>query len=236
VNVGPYHQQRLFEAADEEIKPRVVVDHDGLVTYDPYYLDPWFADGAFEELRSNVPWRQDELKMYGRTIPIPRLTAWYGDPGATYVYSGIRNEPMPWNSVLEGLRQSLEASHGVRFNSVLLNLYRNGRDSLSWHADDERELGREPFIASLSLGATRIFQMQHRVSGETRSIDLEHGSLLVMSGVTQQYWKHQVPKERDATGARINLTFRVIDAVANDGDRVRENPRARHSRQESSRR
>jgi alkylated DNA repair dioxygenase AlkB len=234
--MGPYHQQRLFEPVDEALRPLVIVDHDGLVTYDTYYLDPWFADGVFETLRKEVSWRQDELKMYGRTIPIPRLTAWYGDPGATYVYSGIRNDPFPWNQVLDGLRRALETSHGISFNSVLLNLYRSGKDSLSWHADDERELGREPVIASLSLGAPRLFQLQHRVTGEVISVNLEHGSLLVMSGVTQQCWKHQVPKERDASGERINLTFRVIDASANGRDLVRENPRARHSRKESSRR
>ena len=201
--------------------PRVILDRDGIVTYDPYFIDPWAADELFGSLRTSTPWKQEHLRMYGREISFPRLTAWYGDRGATYTYSGLRNEPLPWTPVLRAVQALLRARLGVKFNSVLLNFYRAGQDSLSWHADDEPELGSEPVIASVSLGATRRFLLRHTVSREVAEVSLEHGSLLVMSGATQQNWKHQVPKAGNAASERINLTFRVIEAHRNHSDSVR---------------
>ena len=209
-------QPKLFDAPQLDEAPRVIVERDGVVTYDPYFVDPWAGDELFQQLRAETPWKQEYLRMYGREIAFPRLTAWYGDRGASYSYSGIHNEPLAWSGALRTLRDQLRTRLGVRFNSVLLNLYRSGRDSLSWHADDEPELGEEPIIASVSLGATRRFLLKHVATGEVIEISLEHGSLLVMSGSTQGHWKHQVPKEAKVFSERINLTFRVIDARRND--------------------
>lgn len=214
-------QARLFEAPQIDEAPRIIVDHDGVVTYDPYFIDPWAADQLFAVLRSETPWVQEHLKMYGRRIPFPRLTAWYGDPGAMYEYSGVRNEPLPWTSALRDFRDKLRVAVGVKFNSVLLNLYRTGKDSLSWHADDEPELGREPVIASVSLGVTRRFMLKHATTGQIVEVPLQHGSLLLMTGSTQANWKHQVPKEGKITEQRINLTFRVIDARRDEAGSVR---------------
>jgi alkylated DNA repair dioxygenase AlkB len=214
------YQPKLSDSPEADFAPRIVLNRDGLVTYDAYFLEPPAADHAFHTLLGDTPWTQEFLQMYGRRIPFPRLTAWYGDRGASYTYSGIKNEPLVWTPVLRDLRELLARRTGVRFNSVLLNLYRHGEDSLSWHADDEPELGPEPVIASLSLGADRQFQLKHRVDGEIRSILLESGSLLLMSGATQRSWLHRVPKERNVRQTRINLTFRVIDATIHAGKSV----------------
>jgi alkylated DNA repair dioxygenase AlkB len=146
----------------------------------------------------------------GRRLPIPRLTAWHGQAG--YVYSGIRMAPAPWTPPLLELKDIAEALAGQPFNSVLLNLYRHGRDSVSWHADNEPGLGRNPVIASISLGAERRFQLKHRRTGERLSVDLAHGSCLIMAGATQHHWLHQLPKIAQPVGPRINLTFRAMTA------------------------
>ena len=191
--------------------PRVVVNERGLVTYDPAFIEPDAADALLAELLRAVPWRQDRLQIHGREIPFPRLTAWYGDTGAVYTYSGVRNRPTAWSTPLARLREKLQTALRARFNSALLNLYRTGSDSMGWHADDERELGPRPLIASVSLGATRRFELRPNDGGETRRLQLEHGSLLVMSGETQHRWKHQVPKEPTVRAPRVNLTFRLVD-------------------------
>ncbi|HEV2740435.1 MAG TPA: alpha-ketoglutarate-dependent dioxygenase AlkB [Candidatus Elarobacter sp.] len=221
------YQPKLSDAPEADFAPRIVLDRDGLVTYDGYFLEPRIADHAFHVLLGDTPWCQEFLKMYGRRIPFPRLTAWYGDHGAAYTYSNIKNEPLPWTPVLKDIRDRLLRRMGVRFDSVLLNLYRHGEDSLSWHADDEAELGNEPTIASISLGAVREFQLKHRLDGETRSLPLESGSLLIMSGPTQRSWVHRVPKERNVRQTRINLTFRVIDASLHAGQSLLARPTKR---------
>ncbi|MDP6352833.1 MAG: alpha-ketoglutarate-dependent dioxygenase AlkB [Alphaproteobacteria bacterium] len=153
--------------------------------------------------------RQEHATIMGRRIPIPRLTAWHG--AASYAYSGIHMEPDPWNPQLLEAKAIAEAVAGRRFDSVLLNLYRDGRDSVSWHADDEAALGQNPVIASLSLGATRRFQFKHRRDRSSRiNIDLAGGTCLVMAGAIQHHWLHQVPKTRRPVGARLNLTFRTM--------------------------
>jgi alkylated DNA repair dioxygenase AlkB len=168
----------------------------------------------FQSLLKNVPWKQHVLTVYGRSINAPRLSAWYGDPGAVYRYSGLRLAPMPWTSTLLEIKLIVENLTATRFNSALLNLYRDGRDSVGWHSDAEPELGRHPVIASVSLGAERRFTLQHKKTRRQISVDLEPGSVLLMSGPTQHYWRHQLPKSRRAVAARINITFRVIRSLA----------------------
>ena len=136
----------------------------------------------------------------------PRLTAWYGDEGKTYVYSGIRNHPLPWTPLLLALKAKAEGFAESAFNSVLLNYYRDGGDSVGWHADNEPELGGRPVIASLSLGATRTFELRRRTTGKVAKLPLTSGSILVMRGTTQHNWVHRVPKE-PGSASRINLTF-----------------------------
>jgi alkylated DNA repair dioxygenase AlkB len=169
---------------------------------------PAEADRLFDALLAITPWRQETATVMGRRVPIPRLTAWHGEAG--YVYSGIRMAPAPWNAPLLELRALAERLGGRPFNSVLLNLYRDGRDSVSWHADNEPGLGREPVIASISLGAVRRFQLRHRRRKERLGLDLPHGSCLIMAGATQHHWLHQLPKTARPVGPRINLTFRLM--------------------------
>ncbi len=168
------------------------------------------ADHTFDILMKTVDWRQERAVLFGRRIPVPRLTAWYGE--RAYGYSGIRHEARPLPPPLLALKETVEAYSERRFNSVLLNLYRDGRDSMGWHADDEAALGPEPEIASLSLGAVRRFQLEHRADGERVTLDLGHGSLLIMRGRCQACWRHQLPKTKKAVGPRINLTFRTVIA------------------------
>jgi alkylated DNA repair dioxygenase AlkB len=165
----------------------------------------------FERLQDEAKWKQERIKLYGKPIDIPRLTAWYGEPGKVYTYSGVRMEPEPWTPSLLAMKDKIEPVSGVLFNSALLNLYRRGQDSVSWHSDDEPELGPAPVIGSVSLGATRTFQFRHKVEKGLRlTVELTHGSYLLMKGATQECWQHQVPKTKREVGRRINLTFRVI--------------------------
>lgn len=169
------------------------------------------ADALFARLRDEIAWHQHRLRLFGREVAAPRLSCWIGDADAAYTYSGVRFEPRAWTPTVAGLRDDLELRLGVRFNSVLANLYRDGRDSMGWHADDEPELGAEPVIASLSFGAVRTFRLRPRATrAAALSIDLAHGSLLVMAGATQRLYQHALPKRAGAIEPRINLTFRQI--------------------------
>jgi len=163
-----------------------------------------------QQLVSEVRWRSDIIRLFGREVSIPRLTAWYGDQGRVYTYSGIRLEPLAWTPLLADLRDRAGATAGTSFNSVLANLYRNGSDSVGWHADDEPELGVDPVIASLSFGATRTLAMRRRDGSYRASVDLQDGDLMVMAGATQTLWVHRVPKVRRPVGSRVNLTFRTV--------------------------
>ena len=174
------------------------------------FLDEAESRAIFSELRSTVDWKQDHTSLYGRRIALPRLTAWYGDPGSSYKYSGIVNEPLPWNAPLQRLQVALQQRTGVSYNSVLLNLYRDGSDGVGWHSDDERELGSTPTIASLSLGEVRRFRLRHRRTRESINLELANGSLLVMRGHSQRDWEHCVPKSKKVLGERINTTFRLV--------------------------
>jgi alkylated DNA repair dioxygenase AlkB len=161
-------------------------------------------------LLAEVDWKQDSMRTPAGMVPFPRLTAWQGEPEAVYVYSGVRNVPQPWTPAVSVLRAAAEASSAAAFNSVLINRYRSGTDSMGWHADKEVELGREPVIASVSLGATRAFQFRHVETGGLHTLELTHGSLLVMRGRSQLDWLHRVPKAPKVTGERLNLTFRRV--------------------------
>ena len=164
----------------------------------------------FAALREETVWRQQVVTICGRAVASPRLSAWHGDPEAVYGYSGLRLEPAPWTPTLRIVRERVEVLAATRFNSVLLNLYRDGQDSMGWHSDDEPELGRNPVIASASFGAGRRFLMQHKKRRLRVEWRLEDGDVLVLGGPTQHCWRHHVPKMRQPTGARINLTFRAI--------------------------
>ncbi|GGK75703.1 alpha-ketoglutarate-dependent dioxygenase AlkB [Rufibacter glacialis] len=164
-----------------------------------------------EALTQKVAWRQEKIRMFGKQIDQPRLTAWYADAGKAYTYSGLIWEPLPWLPELTILRTALQELTGASFNSVLLNLYRHGQDSMGWHADDERELGQNPIIASVSLGQERTFSFRHRQQKDLKhTLVLPSGSLLLMAGPTQHFWLHQLPKTTKAQQPRLNLTFRFI--------------------------
>lgn len=167
-------------------------------------------DSLLRQLIESTEWRQDKITVYGKPYLQPRLSAWHGDLG--YSYSGIRLEPLPWTTVLQRLRRRLEKLTGQEFNSVLLNYYRDENDSMGMHSDDERELGEQPAIASLSLGETRDFVLKHRSRKDLKTVKLPlaAGSLLLMQGDTQQYWRHGINKLRRPCAARINLTFRKV--------------------------
>lgn len=170
------------------------------------------GDILFEKLLRETKWRQDKIKYYGKEMDLPRLTAWHGERGTAYTYSNIQMDPDPWTHTLLHIKNKIEEIANAKFNSVLLNLYRGGRDSVSWHRDNEPELGKHPVIASLSFGATRPFQLKHKLDKDLSrvSIDLSHGSLLIMQGPTQEFWLHQIPKTSKPVGQRLNLTFRYI--------------------------
>jgi alkylated DNA repair dioxygenase AlkB len=181
-----------------------------------FYLDRLeLAQSDMEILRlliAEVPWRSEEVAMWGRKIPQPRLTSWHGDAGSVYAYSGIELHPSPWTSLLLDIKTRIEAAVGSAFNSVLINYYRDNRDSIGFHSDNEPELGEQPIIASLSLGQERTFILKHKRSkaAEPVRLRLASGSLLLMKGDTQRYWRHGVLKESRPCGPRVNLTFRTI--------------------------
>lgn len=179
----------------------------------PRWLALAEADALFADFQATIPWETHRIRIYGREVDSPRLSCWLGDEDATYVYSRTRFEPRPWTPTLTALRAQVEAACDTRFNSVLANLYRNGQDSMGWHSDNELELGAQPVIASLSLGAVRRFRLKPRRAEdgrEARVIELGHGSLLRMAGDTQRHYLHDVPKTSASVGPRLNLTFRQI--------------------------
>jgi alkylated DNA repair dioxygenase AlkB len=183
------------------------------------YRPAWLEDPKkwFECLWECLDWREQEIVLFGRRVMQPRLVAWSADEGVRYRYSGISLGPVAWPEALDELRKRLDTAYGTRFNSVLCNAYRDGRDSMGWHADDEPELGPAPVIASVSLGATRRFRIRPRRGGASVGIDLEPGSLLMMSGNSQRDYQHAVPKTRRPVGPRINLTFREVAAPVGAG-------------------
>ena len=184
---------------------------DADIDYYPNFLSSEKASEYFNIFLKQIEWQQDDIKLFGKTYAQPRLTALYGDAGASYSYSGITMFPRPMFSELIQLKQAIEKVTHQKFNVVLLNLYRDGRDSNGWHSDDEKELGINPIIASVSLGIERTFQFKHKQNlNVRRNLILQEGSLLVMKGNTQHFWKHQIAKTKKIISPRINLTFRLI--------------------------
>ncbi|QCX02270.1 alpha-ketoglutarate-dependent dioxygenase AlkB [Aggregatimonas sangjinii] len=181
------------------------------ITYVPDFLSAESADAYFKEFRETVTWQQDDIKVFGKVYPQPRLTALYGNNEKPYSYSGIVMQPQRFTPSLIAIKNQIETKTQVEFTTCLLNLYRNGKDSNGWHADNEKELGENPVIASVTLGQERYFHLKHRSKKELKyKILLKHGSLLLMQGETQHHWLHQIPKTARPIGERINLTFRVI--------------------------
>jgi alkylated DNA repair dioxygenase AlkB len=192
-------------------EPIVLNLPDAAILYYPHFFEKKEADALFDQLLKEIPWQQDDIKVFGKTHPQPRLTALFGNEGKPYSYSNIKMQPHPWSLLLQKIKYYVESVTDTNFTTVLLNQYRDGKDSNGWHADNEKELGTNPVIASVSFGAARVFQLKHNsISGLKQTILLEHGSLLLMKGTTQHFWKHQIPKTSKPVGPRINLTFRVI--------------------------
>ena len=186
-----------------------LVDSD--IWYYPNFIPTNEADDYFKVLRNTTPWRQDNIKVFGKVYDQPRLTALYGNNGKTYSYSNITMTPLPFSESLEQLKNRIDREAEIEFTTCLLNLYRDGKDSNGWHSDDEKELGINPIIASISLGEERYFHLRHKKDKNLKhKILLEHGSLLLMRGTTQHFWQHQIAKTSRKIGERINLTFRVI--------------------------
>lgn len=185
---------------------------DATLVFEPHFLPGDEANTLLTSLLQKTPWRQDEIRIFGKTHPQPRLTALFGNNGNSYSYSGITMDPEPFTPELKDLKEKVEQRCGHTFTTCLLNLYRDGNDSNGWHADDEKELGTNPVIASVSLGETRVFHLKHRRQKSLRyRMRLVHGSLLVMRGPMQHHWLHQIPKTRKPVKPRINLTFRSIN-------------------------
>lgn len=166
------------------------------------------AQIIFNELLHTLNWQQEQLFIYGRRVKVPRLMCWFGDKNTHYQYSGVNHQPQPWTKTLLLIKQKIESFHSCSFNSVMANLYRNGADSMGCHADDEKELGENPLIASLSLGEQRLIKFRHSKSKDVVDLILNHGDLLIMAGEIQHHWKHEIPKTKKTKTERINLTFR----------------------------
>ena len=177
----------------------------------PSFFTTEESDRLMQSLKSSVEWRQEPILIYGKKVMQPRLTAWYGDANASYRYSGIEMKPLPWIPALTLIRDRIRQQTGFEFNSVLLNQYRDGKDSMGWHRDNEPELGKNPVIASLSFGTSRRFLFRkYREHEQKMEFTLGHGSLLIMKGETQTYWEHSIPKMLKVSEPRINLTFRWV--------------------------
>lgn len=202
----------LFNQTPKEREFKKIKLKDGEVWYMENFIPLNKANSYFKNFVETINWRQEEIKMYGKTYPVPRKTAWYGYEGFNYKYSGILCNPEPWTTELLGIKRVIESFLPESdFNSVLLNLYRNGSDKVSWHADDEKGLGTNPLIASVSLGATRRFDLKHKIDPDEKlQLELAPGSLVIMKGALQHNWLHQIPVQKRISDSRINLTFRTI--------------------------
>jgi alkylated DNA repair dioxygenase AlkB len=202
-------QFNLFEKTEWEPIPAV----DAEIRLWRSFLPPDSALTLLEQIRHSVAWRQDKIRLYGKEHFLPRLQQWFGDSGHVYRWSGIEMIPEPWSPTLLEVKAKVESASGAEFNSLLVNYYRNGSDTVSWHSDDEPSLGSNPTIASVSLGITRDFLLRHKTRSEVPklSLQLTNGSLLVMAGSTQKFWEHTIPRRAGIDRPRINLTFRNIE-------------------------
>jgi alkylated DNA repair dioxygenase AlkB len=175
------------------------------------FYRPPESDRLFTILMEELAWQEEDIFIFGKWVKVPRLMCWYGDADAHYRYSGVEHEPLPWTAELQAIREKVERQCRQRFNSVLANLYRDGRDSMGCHADNEKELGVNPVIASLSFGDERLFRLHHKKRKKvSQDIMLGHGDLLLMVGAMQHHWLHALPKTKQLKAPRINLTFRRI--------------------------
>lgn len=186
--------------------PINLVPFDGEAYLYRNFFDRQKADQLLDTLLKEIPWQEDHISIYDKLIKVPRLISWHGD--VNYKYSGVDHKPNPWTDTLLSIKARLEDELKAQFNSVLLNWYRNGQDSIGMHADNEPELGKNPTIASLSLGSERTFKLSHKKKKYEIDLPLRHGDLLVMAGSLQEHWKHGIPKEKNVREARVNLTFR----------------------------
>ncbi len=194
-----------------ENKYQNLLPKDGEVFYLPDFFTKEENKRYYNALLQKIEWQQDKIKLFGKTHDVPRLTALYGNADKPYTYSSITMKSTAWLPELLEIKNKIEEVVKSDFTTVLLNLYRTGKDSMGWHSDDEKELGLNPLIVSVSFGATRIFKLQHNNDKSLRqSLELTDGSLLLMQGQTQHFWKHAIPKTSKITEPRINLTFRVI--------------------------
>ena len=188
-----------------------ILPQDGEAFYFRNFFKEVESNLLYDKLLRTIQWEQKQVMMYGKPIKIPRLTAWYGEEGREYTYTGLKNKPFLWTPELLEIKQRIELQAKVKFNSVLLNLYRNGNDSVDWHKDFEKELGVNPVIGSVSFGAIRKFRFKHECYNTMKKeIELTNGSFLLMKGATQHHWYHSIPKTAKTVLPRINLTFRVI--------------------------
>lgn len=205
-------QANLFENERPATAPlRHLLGESELLEYQRVF-SPNQADGLMHRLMTEIPWQQEHLRIAGKLRAVPRLQCWMGDRSSHYGYSGVRLTPCPWNETVSCIHERVSELSGFGFNSVLINYYRDGRDSVAWHADDEAELGERPIIASVSLGAERQFQLKQKNHSPAKKFQLilRHGSLLIMGESMQQHWLHQLPKVKGLAEPRINLTFRNI--------------------------
>ncbi len=205
-----FNQMDLFST--NQLKKTEFNLPDADVTFYENFFSPEESDRLFKSLTKTIQWQQDQIKFYGKLVDLPRLTAWYDGSGLSYTYSEIPMNPHSWTEDLLFIKERVEKEANVEFSSCLLNLYRTGKDSVSWHQDNEKELGQNPIIGSVSFGETRPFQLKHLDREGLKKVDipLAHGSFLLMKGTTQHYWKHQIPKTTRQIKPRINLTFRII--------------------------
>jgi len=200
----------ITSTVDEPVR-EVLSMPDAKVVVHRNFFNSQKSDEIFQVLLNEIHWRQDRMKLYGKEIDLPRKTAWYGDNNKSYTFSGIHLDPEPWTPTLLYVKNYIEEVAEVQFNSVLLNLYRHGNDGISWHTDEEPELGRNPVIGSVSFGGARRFMFRHRQDHELKAeVELTHGSFLLMAGETQHFWQHKIPKTSRQVEPRINLTFRDI--------------------------
>ncbi len=201
----------LFSDATTNLLPK-----DGTVNYYGKLMSEQQANFYLDCLLQTIEWKNDEAVIFGKHITTKRKVAWYGDAGFEYTYSNITKKALAWTAELLQLKHLIESATGETFNSCLLNLYHTGAEGMAWHSDAEKDLIKNGAIGSLSFGAERKFSFKHKQTGETVSLFLEHGSLLVMKGETQSHWLHRLPPTTKTTKPRVNLTFRTIAIVVND--------------------
>lgn len=203
---------RQYRGEKEIVEEKFNLGPDCGLSYIPHFISGADSDKLLESLKGKIEWEQDHFTMFGKKTPLPRLTAWYGDPEAVYTYSKIEMKPKKWIDPLVQIRDNLSEQLHVEFNSVLLNYYRNENDHMGWHRDNEKELGPKPLIASISLGDERLFQVRERKNKHhIFEINTGPGSLILMSGNIQTLWEHRIAKRAKRSSERINLTFRWVN-------------------------